>query len=197
MRRCGSRPRSSRSGANASAACASPGGVGLTGDPGGERPYLVGCRRFVSDQRAEHLAGVLEHDPREQLDRLGDRQLVEEDRDLGVADRGVVGGHGVREGDGEGLLRIVVLSRGAAERCAVRAARVLRERPSHLLLEVRGERRGRPGERLPEAVPRVEQLGTVAEDAVGGRGAEAGRRYARQISLPDRLTCAVTGSAGA
>jgi hypothetical protein len=51
---------------------------------------LLGRGRLVSNETAEHLPGVLERDPHEQLDDLGHRELVEQHLDLRLAHRGVV-----------------------------------------------------------------------------------------------------------
>jgi hypothetical protein len=61
----------------------------------------------------------------EQLDDLRDRERVEEARHLGAADRGVLGGDGLREGDREGLLLVLLPGCRLSEGGAVRTAGVL------------------------------------------------------------------------
>jgi hypothetical protein len=62
--------------------------------------------------------------------------FLEEHLELGVADRGVVGGNGFRERDGEGLLAVVEFRCWQAEGRAVRAAGALGERPSDLFIQL-------------------------------------------------------------
>jgi hypothetical protein len=60
------------------------------GDRGSESSLLFGGGPVVRDEGSEHLPGLLERDPDEQLDDLGHGELVEQRVDLGVGDRGVV-----------------------------------------------------------------------------------------------------------
>ena len=146
---------------------------GLEGGP------LLRGRGLVPDQRAEHLAGVLEDDPGEQLDDLRDRELLEQDLELAAADRGMVHRGGLRERDRERVPRARLLGRRQAQGGAELAAGMERECPPYLLLELRRQRRGRADERMLEAVPGREHLRPMAHDAVRRRIADLGKRESR------------------
>src|SRR5215207_2538906 len=128
-----------RSGASPSAPCRSR--PRLVCHRGLEGCSLVCRRRLVPDEGAEHLAGVLEGDPDEQLHELRSRELLEQEPHLGVADRGVIGRDGVGERNRERALRVRLLRRRPAQGRAELAAGPQRERTAHLLLELWRQRR--------------------------------------------------------
>jgi hypothetical protein len=76
-------------------------GLGLAGDGGREGLPLL-RRRGSSPTRDPSIWPTDSNEIQvEQLDDLRDRERVEEARHLGAADRGVLGGDGLREGDRE------------------------------------------------------------------------------------------------
>src|SRR5215211_6761163 len=97
---CRSRPRGVRPGA---------------ADRGREGGPLLRGRGLVADQRTEHLAGVLEDDPGEQLDDLRHRELLEQNLELAVGDLRVVHRDSVREGDRERVPPARLLGRRPAQ----------------------------------------------------------------------------------
>jgi hypothetical protein len=67
----------------------------------------------------------------------------------------MIGGDGLREGDREVLLLVLLPGCRLSEGGAVRTAGVLGDGSPDFFLEMWRQRRGGPDERLPEARPRV------------------------------------------